>query len=177
MVGDTLSGTNVKWEMNVLEGKRAAVGVITYFFKCVNLQSEFFYKYSRGSRFSQDDFLKLSRSLTSPNALHSPCVDGHFVIAIVTADPLHNKEATVRVILEKGGDYLVGTKANTSKRLEGAAEPLRGSLFELSCEGQRGRTDSRQTAVEPLSPVTPGLPGALCAMTNPAKRPVKQSKT
>jgi hypothetical protein len=77
-------------------------------------------------------------------------VDGHFLIAIVTADPLHNKEATVRVILEKGGDYLVGTKANTSKRLEGAAEPLRGSLFELSCEGQRGRAPT--PAKPPSSP-------------------------
>lgn len=49
--------------------------------------------------------------------------------ALVTADPLHNKEATVRVILEKGGDYLIGTKANTSKRLDGAASALKGSPF------------------------------------------------
>jgi hypothetical protein len=34
--------------------------------------------------------------------LSDPQVD--LVNAIVTADPLHNKEATVRVILEKGGD-------------------------------------------------------------------------
>ena len=59
--------------------------------------------------------------------LSDPQVD--LVNAIVTADPLHNKEATVRVILEKGGDYLIGTKANTSKRLEGAAEALAGSPF------------------------------------------------
>jgi hypothetical protein len=51
------------------------------------------------------------------------------VNALITADPLHNKEATVRVILEKGGDYLIGTKANTSKRLEGAANALKGSPF------------------------------------------------
>jgi hypothetical protein len=31
--------------------------------------------------------------------------------------------------LEKGGDYLIGTKANTSKRLEGAGEALEGSPF------------------------------------------------
>jgi len=49
--------------------------------------------------------------------------------ALVTADPLHNKEATVRVILEKGGDYLIGTKENTSKRLEGATRALEGSPF------------------------------------------------
>ena len=51
------------------------------------------------------------------------------VNALVTADPLHNKEATVRVILEKGGDYLIGTKENTSKRLAGAAQALKGSPF------------------------------------------------
>lgn len=51
------------------------------------------------------------------------------VNALVTADPLHNKEATVRVILEKGGDYLIGTKENTSKRLEGATRALDGTPF------------------------------------------------
>ena len=49
--------------------------------------------------------------------------------ALITADPLHNKEQTVRVILEKGGDYLLGTKQNTSKRLAGAAQALHGSPF------------------------------------------------
>ena len=38
------------------------------------------------------------------------------VNALVTADPLHNKEATVRIILEKGGDYLIGTKENAAQR-------------------------------------------------------------
>lgn len=51
------------------------------------------------------------------------------VNALVTADPLHNKEATVRVILDKGGDYLIGTKENTSKRLAGAAQSLKGAPF------------------------------------------------
>ena len=51
------------------------------------------------------------------------------VNALVTADPLHNKAATVRVILEKGGDYLIGTKENTSKRLEAATRALEGSPF------------------------------------------------
>jgi len=51
------------------------------------------------------------------------------VNALVTADPLHNKEATVRVILDKGGDYLIGTKANTSQRLAGAAQALKDSPF------------------------------------------------
>jgi len=55
--------------------------------------------------------------------------DVELVNALITADPLHNKEATVRVILEKGGDYLIGTKANTSKRLEGATNALAGSPF------------------------------------------------
>jgi len=51
------------------------------------------------------------------------------VNAVVTADPLHNNEATARVILKKGGDYLIGTKANTSKRLKAAASALEGSPF------------------------------------------------
>ena len=51
------------------------------------------------------------------------------VNALVTADPLHNKEATVRVILEKGGDYLIGTKENTAKRLAGATQALQGTPF------------------------------------------------
>jgi len=51
------------------------------------------------------------------------------VNALVTADPLHNKAATARVILDKGGDYLLGTKANTSKRLAGATQALQGTPF------------------------------------------------
>ena len=51
------------------------------------------------------------------------------VNALITADPLHNKEATVRVILDKGGDYLIGTKENTPKRLEAATGALADSPF------------------------------------------------
>jgi len=35
----------------------------------------------------------------------------------------------VRVILDKGGDYLIGTKENTSKRMEAAKSALEGSPF------------------------------------------------
>jgi hypothetical protein len=49
--------------------------------------------------------------------------------ALVTADPLHNKADTVRVILEQGGDYLLGTKANTAQRLAGAKQALAGTPF------------------------------------------------
>jgi len=51
----------------------------------------------------------------------------HLANALVTADPLHNKADTVRVIVEKGGDYLIGTKENTSKRLDGATQALKGT--------------------------------------------------
>ncbi len=55
------------------------------------------------------------------------------VNALVTADPLHNKTETLRIILDKGGDYLVGTMENTSKRLAGAKQALQDSpLFTLS---------------------------------------------
>jgi hypothetical protein len=53
----------------------------------------------------------------------------HLLNALITADPLHNKELTARVIVEKGGDYLIGTKENTSRRLDGAARALEGSPF------------------------------------------------
>lgn len=49
------------------------------------------------------------------------------VNALVTADPFHNKAETLRIILDKGGDYLVGTKENTSKRLAGAKQALQDS--------------------------------------------------
>jgi hypothetical protein len=49
--------------------------------------------------------------------------------ALVTADPLHNKEPTLRVIVEKGGHYLIGTKGNTSNRLEAVEKALDGTPF------------------------------------------------
>ena len=51
------------------------------------------------------------------------------VNALVTADPLHNKAATGRVILDKGGDYLIGTKANTAQRLAAATQALQSTPF------------------------------------------------
>jgi hypothetical protein len=49
--------------------------------------------------------------------------------ALITADPLHNKEATLRVIVEKGGDYLIGTKGNTSVRYAAVEKALEGTPF------------------------------------------------
>jgi hypothetical protein len=49
--------------------------------------------------------------------------------AIVTADALHNKQDTVRIIAEKGGDYIIGTKDNTSKRVEKAQDLLKDTPF------------------------------------------------
>ncbi len=49
--------------------------------------------------------------------------------ALVTADALHNKQATVRLIAEKGGDYLFGTKDNTPKPHETAVAALRYTPF------------------------------------------------
>lgn len=44
---------------------------------------------------------------------------------IVTSDPLHNKTKTLRIIAEKGGDYLVGVKKNTSQRLSACQDKLK----------------------------------------------------
>jgi hypothetical protein len=49
--------------------------------------------------------------------------------ALVTADPLHNKEATLRTIVEKGGDYLIGAKGNTSKRFDAIDKALESTPF------------------------------------------------
>lgn len=49
--------------------------------------------------------------------------------ALLTADPLHNKEATLRVIVEKGGDYLIGTKGNTPTALRRSRKPLGAPPF------------------------------------------------
>ncbi len=49
--------------------------------------------------------------------------------ALVTADPLHNKEPTLRVVVEKGGHYLIGTKGNTSNRYEAVEKALEGTPF------------------------------------------------
>lgn len=49
--------------------------------------------------------------------------------AIVTAGPLHNKQDILRVIAEKCGDYLIGTKDNTLKRHDAVVNALRGTPF------------------------------------------------
>jgi hypothetical protein len=49
--------------------------------------------------------------------------------ALINADPLHNKHDTIQVILQKGGDYLVGTKENISRRLKGANHALKDAPF------------------------------------------------
>ena len=51
------------------------------------------------------------------------------VNALGTADPLHNKADTMRVLLDKGGDDLIGTKENTSQRLAGATQALQATPF------------------------------------------------
>ena len=51
------------------------------------------------------------------------------VHALITADPLHNKADPVRAILDKGGDYLIGTKQNPAQRLAGATHALKETPF------------------------------------------------
>ena len=51
------------------------------------------------------------------------------VHAPVTADPLHNQQATARVILVKGGACLIGAKENTTQRRAGARQALQGTPF------------------------------------------------
>lgn len=51
----------------------------------------------------------------------------NLVNKVVTLDPLHNKFDTLDVIVKKGGDYIVGTKENTSARLETAQRATKSS--------------------------------------------------
>jgi len=50
---------------------------------------------------------------------------------------------------------------------DGGSQERAGGLpfFDLSCEGDHGRIDSRKAAVEAISPVTAGLLGARSAVT------------
>jgi antitoxin (DNA-binding transcriptional repressor) of toxin-antitoxin stability system len=50
----------------------------------------------------------------------------------VTLDPLHNKKSTLDTIVRKGGDYIVGTKGNTSARLETAQRFLQDAPLLVS---------------------------------------------
>jgi hypothetical protein len=53
----------------------------------------------------------------------------HLENALITADPLHNKALTLRVIVEKGGDYLTGTKDNTSNHFKAVEKALESTPF------------------------------------------------
>jgi len=84
--------------------------------------------------------------------------------ATVTLDPLHNKAQTLRVIPEKGGDYLAGTRKNTSRRLEGAEESLRDAPFfwkkpnPATEESTPARRPSPRSAPSGPASRTPGAP-------------------
>jgi hypothetical protein len=49
--------------------------------------------------------------------------------SIITADSLHNKSETLRIIIEKGGDYVIDTKKNTPNRHETVQSRLDDSPF------------------------------------------------
>jgi hypothetical protein len=87
------------------------------------------------------------------------------VNAIINVDPLHNKEATVRVILD---EWCRVPHWHKSKHLQAPRGSFSGPevrpFFELSCEGGHGRIETRKASVEPISPVTAGLLGDRCAI-------------
>ena len=68
----------------------------------------------------------------------------------VTLDPLHNKFETLDTIVKKGGDYIVGTKENTPKRLEAAKASLHGSPLLASMRNKD--TDALSSGTTPLRP-------------------------
>lgn len=81
--------------------------------------------------------------------------------ALVTAEPLHTKQPTVDVILNKGNDDLIATKGDTCGYPTGSKEALRETPFAVSLEGNHGRFDVRQGALVAISPVSAGLRGML----------------
>jgi hypothetical protein len=79
--------------------------------------------------------------------------------AVVSADPLHNIHDTARVIVEKGGDYVIGTKKNTSKRLEGAARVLAGTpLLQSALRATTAASTSARRRWFPPVRSTPAYP-------------------
>ena len=71
----------------------------------------------------------------------------------VTLDPLHNKFETLDTIVKKGGDYIVGTKDNTSKRLEVAQSALQGSpLLASPPSKDMGGSNNGTTPRQPSPP-------------------------
>lgn len=94
--------------------------------------------------------------------LADPQVD--LVNALVTADPLHNNAATARVIVAKGGDYLVGTKGNTAQRLAAASQAVAGSPFlprprrAVTGASTPARPRSRQSTPSPSASTAPARP-------------------
>jgi len=71
---------------------------------------------------------------------------------IVTLDPLHNKFETLDTIVKKGGDYIVGTKDNTSKRLEVAQSALQSSPLLASSPSKDMAELNNGTTPQPPSP-------------------------
>ncbi len=84
----------------------------------------------------------------------------NFENALLTANPLHNKEPTLRVIVEKGGDYPVGTKGKHLQSLRRGRKSFGWHPhFDLNHESNNnhGHIDTRRAAVKALTPVEAGL--------------------
>lgn len=66
--------------------------------------------------------------------LQDPSVN--LVNKTVTLDPLHNKFETLDTIAKKGGDYIVNTKENTSKRLDSTQKALQDAPLLASMQSK-----------------------------------------
>ncbi len=77
----------------------------------------------------EDSEVSEARSLLESNSVN-------LVNKTVTLDPLHNKKSTLDTIVRKGGDYIVGTKDNTSARLETAQRTLQDAPLLASTQSR-----------------------------------------
>jgi hypothetical protein len=85
-----------------------------------------------------------------------PALDGQFI----TADPLHCQRKTARVIVEKGGDYLLQIKANQPKLLQRARrlDALQDTPFLPTPNPATAASKSATSTPSPSNPWRPTSP-------------------
>lgn len=102
-----------------------------------------------------------------------PALDGK----IITADPLHCQRKTARLIVEKGGDYLLQIKGNQPGLLRQAQalDALAGTPFlptSTAATDALKRATSTPSPSNRWKPTSPSrAPGSSCAANAPSKRP------
>lgn len=85
-----------------------------------------------------------------------PALDGK----TVTADPLHCQKETARIIVEKGGEYLLQIKGNQPTLFETARAATRGSPLFVQTTCGHGRIEERGVSVSETTPLATDFAGS-----------------